>query len=116
MFNLFVPFLSAFFHKKNLVLLNLFNKYVISTSDQFLSKDSQCMSCYELITGSVNICLYECGSVLAPSVCSVSLYVCVISNQGASKKDNVSGLSKLDVLLHKTLRKVLLVLRYQCST
>ena len=42
---------------------------------------------------------------------------CVISNQSTSKKSYyVSGLSKLDTLLHKTHIKVLLALRYQCST
>ena len=41
------------------------------------------------------------------------VYMCVMSNQSTSKKPHVSGLSKLDALLHKTHSKVLLVLRYQ---
>ena len=35
-------------------------------------------------------------------VCSMSLSVYVISNQGTSKKPNMSDLSKPDALLHKT--------------
>ena len=45
------------------------------------------------------------------------VFVCVISNQSTSKKPHhVSGISKLDALLHKTHMKVLLVLRNQGST
>ena len=38
------------------------------------------------------------------------------SEYSTSKKPHVSGLNKLDALLHKTHRKVLLVLRYQSPT
>ena len=71
-------------------------------------------SCCEHITGVVNIYFYGCLTLLA-SEC-VSFRVCVISNQSTSKKTYVSDLSKLDTLLHKTHRKVLLVLRYQGLT
>ena len=43
--------------------------------------------------------------------------LCVISNQSTSKKPHcVSDFSKLDVLLHETHIKILLVLRYQGLT
>ena len=55
-------------------------------------------------------------SPLCVFVC-MCVCLCVISNQHTSKKPHdVSGLSKLDALLHKTHIKVLLVLRYQCLT
>ena len=55
-------------------------------------------------------------SALCVFVC-MCVCLCVISNQHTSKKPHdVSGLSKLDALLHKTHIKVLLVLRYQCLT
>ena len=75
--------------------------------------------------GGVNI--YECVSLLAPE-CAVCLSVCVcvcvfvcvnvcaISNQSTSRKPYVSGLSKLDTLVHKTYIRVLLVLSYQSLT
>ena len=77
--------------------------------------------------GGVNI--YECVSLLAPE-CAVCLSVCVcvclcvfvcvnvcaISNQSTSRKPYVSGLSKLDTLVHKTYIRVLLVLSYQGLT
>ena len=51
--------------------------------------------------------------------CAVYLcvYVCVISNESASKRPHyVSDLGKSDALLHRTHIKVVLVLRYQGST
>ena len=91
-------------------------------------------SCCEHITGSINVYLYECVSLLARvcvcvcvcvcacvclcvvCVCScvhVCACVCVISNQSTSKKPHVWDLSKLDALMHKAHIKVLLVVRYQ---
>ena len=57
--------------------------------------------------------LYGCVSVLALK-CAVCQCVCVstLSNQGTSKKSNVSDLSKLEALLHKTHIKILLVPRF----
>ena len=57
-------------------------------------------SCCEHITGGVNIDLYGCGSLLAPSLIRVLA------------KNHVSDLSKPDVLLHKTHNKVFPVLTY----
>ena len=82
-------------------------------------------SCYEDITGGVNICLYGCVSLLASISLYLSLCVCVrvcacvracmraILNQSTIKKLHyVSDHIKLDALLHKTHCKVYLVLWY----
>ena len=77
-----------------------------------LSTNSSLNSCFEQITSGVNIHLHGCASLLAPE-CVVCVCVFVISNKSTSKKPHVSDLSKLDdTLLHKTLIKVLLFLRY----
>ena len=132
MFSSFIPFLPVLFvfHRKDLVLLNLISKYMISTSESFLkSKDivnlfklniyisksfMQCNtgSCCVCITGSVNIYLYVCISFLIP-VCLVWVCVCVcmISNRSTRKSH-----SRFDAFLHKTYSKVLLVLRCKGST
>lgn len=61
--------------------------------------------CCEHITGGVYIYFYGCVSLLAP-LCGVFVCLCIISNQITSKKNmsSMSDLSKLDGLLHETLR------------
>ena len=55
----------------------------------------------------VSVYCYMGVSVYWPlSVLCVFVCVCVISNQSTSKKPHLSGLSKLDALLHKTHIKV----------
>ena len=59
-------------------------------------------SCYKLTTGGVNIYLYVCGSVLAPCVCALCPCMCVwYQIRVLVKKQNLSDLSKYDVLLHR---------------
>ena len=54
------------------------------------------------MTGGVSIYLNECVSLLGREcVVSLCLFMCVISNQSASKKPQVLDLTKLDALLHK---------------
>ena len=119
------------FHKKNLVLQHLINRYMTFISEKFLRRkdivESKFLisvnysfihlisSCCEHITGGLNINFYECVSLLAPeSVMCLCVCLRVRSNQNAIKKPHcVSDLSKLDALLHKTHIKVILVLRYQ---
>ena len=61
---------------------------------------------------AISIKLQNMGVLLSLCVCvCVCVYVCVISNKSSSKKAHVPDLSKLDALLHKT-HRVLLVLRY----
>ena len=113
-------YIFFFSQEKNLVLLNLINRYIKSvtfekqrhcgklqskflrsanySSNAILSKlFIQCNteSCCEHITGSINIYLYACVSPLAP-VFAMCLWVCVISNQSTSKKPSqVLDLSNL---------------------
>ena len=54
---------------------------------------------------------HGCSPVFVCVCVCVCVYVCVISNKSSSKKAHVPDLSKLDALLHKT-HRVLLVLRY----
>ena len=118
-FCLFIPFLSLLFvfHRKNLALWHLINRYdfhkwiifekkrhcrkqIFDTSELFIQVNKDC--CCEHIAVGVNIYLHGCVSLLAP-VC-----VCLISNHSTSKKSHhVSNLSKLDALLQKTCIKVL---------
>ena len=94
LFCLFTPFLSVLFvfHRKSLVLLYLINRYMTSDEqmNNFWKKKKlwkvnfwyrwiiQCNpdSCWEHITGRVNVYLYGCVSLLAP-VFAVCLCVCV---------------------------------------
>ena len=118
-FTLFLLFLFVF-HRKNIVLLHLMNRYATSTSEYSLKgkgikvdfwyqwiiqchTDNRC----EHLVGGDNIYLYGSVSLLVPE-CAVYLFlcvcvcVCVISNQSASKKPHyVSDFSKFDALLHK---------------
>ena len=117
-FCLFIPFLSLFvFHRKNLVLWHLINRYdfckwiifgkkrhfrkqIFDTSELFIQCNKD--SCCEHIAVGVNIYLHGCVGLLAP-VC-----VCLISNHSTSEKSHhVSNLSKLDALLQKTCIRVL---------
>ena len=108
------------------------NRYMTFTREQFLKRKDikerkflisvnysviKCNkgSCCEPITGCVNIYLYGCVSLLVPecAVC-VPVFLCVISNQGTSKKPHyLSDLCKLNTFLHKTHIKLFLVLKYQ---
>ena len=89
LFCVFTPYLSEFFvfHMKKLILLNLINWYVTSTSHWFLKSQDivelckvnfwlfiECDtdSCCEHKTGGVNIYLYGYTIILAP-VCAVCL-------------------------------------------
>ena len=127
-FYLLILFLLLFFvfQGKNLVLLNLINRYVsniwkaktLGNSVKYIfditELFTQCnrVSYCEDIKSGVYIYLYGCVSLQVP-VYILCLCMCVISNQSTSKKTYyLSDLSKLDSLMHKTHSKVLLVLWY----
>ena len=118
-FCLFTPFLSVLFvfHRKNLVLLNLINRYIISTSEWFLKNKTLwkvnvsksvnysfsliqvvAVSTYQVMFKYtyMGVSVYWILSVLRFFVC-----VCLTSNQNTSKKTlYVSDLGKLDVSSH----------------
>ena len=77
------------FHRKNLVLLHLINRYMTSSSEQFLerkyivgSKFLISVNCsfnvIQIAAGGLNICLYGCVSLLSLE-CDVFLCVCDIN-------------------------------------
>ena len=85
---------------KKLILLNLINWYVTSTSQWFLNRQDiaelckvnfllfiefKIDKCCDHKTGVINIHLYGYVILLAP-MCAVSLFVCMIANQSTSKK------------------------------
>ena len=132
-FCLFTPHLSVLsvFHGRN--LLNLINRYVISSETKNFEKQRHCGNLLRKFLISVNhlfivtqiatvstlqvllIYIYIGVSVYCP-LCVLCVFVYVISNQSICKKPrHVVDLMKLDALLHKTQSKVL-VWRYQGST
>ena len=98
------------------VLLNLISRYVTSVSQQFLKNKDIVNLCiiFDIsrhhIIGGVKI--YLCVILLVP-VCTMSVFVCVMPSQSASKShvNCVKTYSKCDALLHKIHSKVLLVLQ-----
>ena len=126
---LFTSFLSVFvaFYRKNLVLLDLINRCITSTSEWFLkSKDTvefrflisanylfNVMQIYAVSTKQVVLIYIYIGVCCGLCVC---MCVCVrvrvwYQIRVLAKNRIMAELSKLDALLHKTHSKVLLVLR-----
>ena len=120
---LFTPFLSVFvaFYRKNLVLLDLINRCITSTSKWFLkSKDTvefkflisanylfNVMQIYAVSTKQVVLIYIYIGVCCGLCVCACVWYQIRV----LAKNRIMAELSKLDALLHKTHSKVLLVLR-----
>ena len=99
---LLTPYLSIFyvFYEKNLMLLNLINRYVTSTSQKLKKKkhkdivepcrflilanysfnDRVHNRCCVYITGGINIYFHGCQSI-GPCVCCVCVCVCEIKSE-----------------------------------
>ena len=142
-FCLFTQYLSVFlFHRKNLFLLNLINRYIKSVTfekqrhygtlqSKFLISANYLLnviqrklfikcnteSCCEHITDSIDIYLCACASQLAPVYAMyLCLSMCDIKSEYQQKAKSCVRPQQTDALLHKTHRKVLAVLRYQGLT
>ena len=118
-FCLFTPFLSVLFafHRKNLALLHLMNRYATSKRVIFIKRRhcgklmldiSELFSVIQIAavgTWHVVVVYIYMGVSVYWSLCVLGIFVCMCawSNQTTIKKRNyVSDLSKLDDLLHKT--------------